>query len=423
VTLGRRRRLVLIIALGAALFAGCAALPNVGLLDPVKDGDTRLYEDYADAVLDGDVPYRDFFVVYPPGALPVFVVPALAGDDYELAFKLLAILLGAAMVALVVWLLDSLGAPPTRQVAAAAVVGLSPAALGMPLIANYDLWPALLTTAGLAGVIVGRERLGLAALGAAATVKVYPAALLPLAFLYVRRRAGARAAWVGVAAFVVAVAAIVLPFAIASPGGVRYSFSVAAQRGLQLESLASSALLAADQLGLYGAHVEHYLDSQNVAGGPLPGHLARLSPFLQAGAVLLVVALFARARPRPETLLLASAATVAGVVAFGKVLSPQFLIWLVPLFALLVSRRTVPALALFAAALVLTQLWWPTRILELLALGDVVWLVVARNVLLVALFVLLVFMLRRGGDDADLAARRPGSLPRASDDGARPAAG
>jgi Glycosyltransferase family 87 len=424
VTLGRRGRLALTIALGAALFAGCAALPNVGLFDSAKDGDTGLYEDYADAVLAGEVPYRDFFVVYPPGALPVFVAPALVGGNYELAFKLLAILLGVTTVALVVWLLDRLGLPPARQIAAAALVGLSPVALGMPVIANYDLWPALLTTAALAGVVAGRERLGLAALGVAATAKVYPAALLPLLFLYVRRRTGARAAWLGVAAFAVAIAAIVLPFALASPGGVRYSFSVAAQRGLQLESLPSSVLLAADQVGLWEeAHVEHYLDSQNVAGGPLPGHLARLSPILQAAAVLLVLVLFARLRPRAETLLLASAATVTGVVAFGKVLSPQFLIWLVPLFALLVSRRTLAAVALFAAALVLTQLWWPTRFLELLELGDVVWLVVVRNVLLVALFALLVVMLRRGGEDAVLTARRPGAFARTRDDGARPAAG
>ena len=396
----RRWRLALTVALGAALFAGSSALPNVGLLDPVKDGDTGLYENYGTAVLDGKVPYRDFFVVYPPGALPVFVAPALGGPgDYELRFKLLAIVLGAATVALVVRLLDSLGAPPARQVAAAALVGLAPLALGMPLIANYDLWPALLTTAALAATIAGRERLGFAALGAAATAKVYPAALVPLAFLYVRRRAGARAAWIGLGAFVATVAAIVAPFVVASPGGVRYSFSVAAERGLQLESLGSSLLLVADQLGLYDAHVEHYLDSQNVVGGPLPGRLAAAAALLQAGAVLVVLALFARRRPRAETLLLAAAAAVAGVVAFGKVLSPQFLIWLVPLVALLVGRRALPVVLVFATTLVVTQLWWPTRILELLALGDVVWLVVARNVLLAALFVLLTLMLRRRARD------------------------
>ena len=40
--------------------------------------DTPVYESYGDAMERGQVPYRDFAVEYPPGALPVFVVPALA---------------------------------------------------------------------------------------------------------------------------------------------------------------------------------------------------------------------------------------------------------------------------------------------------------------------------------------------------------
>jgi hypothetical protein len=396
VTNGRRRRLVLTVTLGAALFVACSALPNAGLFDPVKDGDTDLYADYGSAMRDGEVPYRDFFVVYPPGALPLFVLPAISGrDDYAIRFKLLQIVLAVATIILIVAVLERLGASPARQLAAAALVGVAPAALGVPLIANYDLWPAFLTATALTALVFGHARLGFAALGAASTAKVYPAALLPIAFLYVHRRAGARVAWLGVAAFVLTLVAIVVPFALASPGGLRYSLSIAAERGLQLESLGSSLLLAADQLGLYDARVEHYLDSQNVAGGSLPDHLARVAPLLQAVAVAVVVALFSRAAPRADTMILAVAATLAGVVAFGKVLSPQFLIWLLPVLALLVSRSALPALALFGASLVVTQLWWPTRFLDLLALGDVVWLVLVRNLLLVALFVLLTLTLSR----------------------------
>src|SRR5262249_26753908 len=39
--------------------------------------DTPLYERYGDKMLEGQVPYRDFTVEYPPAALPVFVAPSV----------------------------------------------------------------------------------------------------------------------------------------------------------------------------------------------------------------------------------------------------------------------------------------------------------------------------------------------------------
>lgn len=56
----------------------------------------------------------------------------------------------------------------------------------------------------------------------------------------------------------------------------------------------------------------------------------------------------------------------------------------------LVSRGVrLPALALLGTSLVLTQLYFPTRYLEVAQLGAIDWLVVARNLTVVALFVVL----------------------------------
>jgi hypothetical protein len=82
---------------------------------------------------------------------------------------------------------------------------------------------------------------------------------------------------------------------------------------------------------------------------------------------------------------------VAAFVAFGKVLSPQFLIWLLPLVPLVRGRRGLTASAVLALALVLTQLWFPYRYWRLALQQDAIasWLVFARDLVLVALVFVL----------------------------------
>jgi glycerate-2-kinase len=66
-------------------------------------------------MLDGRVPYRDFPVEYPPGALPVFALPAVVTPHggyaaYAVAFQWLMALCGAALAAAVALVLVSGGA-------------------------------------------------------------------------------------------------------------------------------------------------------------------------------------------------------------------------------------------------------------------------------------------------------------------------
>ena len=78
-------------------------------------------------------------------------------------------------------------------------------------------------------------------------------------------------------------------------------------------------------------------------------------------------------------------------MAFGKVLSPQFLIWLIPVVPLVAGRRGLTASLLLAAALVVTQLWFPYRYWDLaLHFGALEsWLVLSGTCVLVALFACL----------------------------------
>ena len=56
--------------LATPLLLGALAVPSGGLFRGAKFRDLHLYRQYGDALLDGRIPYRDFFVEYPPGAIP-----------------------------------------------------------------------------------------------------------------------------------------------------------------------------------------------------------------------------------------------------------------------------------------------------------------------------------------------------------------
>jgi len=360
--------------------------------------DTPTYERYGSAMDDGRVPYRDFAVEYPPGALPVFVLPALGSpgsNTYRVRFEALMAFLGEAAIGFLALALVGLGAGPRRLLAALIFVALAPLALGPVILSRFDLWPAALTAAALAALVNGRLRVGHLALGAAVAAKLYPAVLAPLAVAYVWRRKGRREALVCVGLLAGLVALVFLPFVALAPGGVWSSLSNQASRPLQIESLGSGLLLVAHHVFGTGVTMDTSHGSQNLAGSG-PDVLAAAQTILQAAALLAVWILFARGPATRERLVQASAAALVAFVAFGKVLSPQFLLWLIPVVPLVRGRRGVAASVLLAAALVLTQLWFPYRYWKLALEFDAFpsWLVLLRDLVLVGLFAVLISPLR-----------------------------
>jgi glycosyl transferase family 87 len=384
---------VALVALG--MFLASWALLHVGFYERDQVRDTPLYQEYGDRITNGDVPYRDFRIEYPPGALPTFAVPSLLAeegdeDEFRRAFETLMWISGAVCVLAVMLTLLRLNASPARLATATGFVALAPLALGSVFLSRYDLWPAALTAVALAAIVSGRERVGLGVLGLGAATKVYPALIAPLALAYLWRRRGRRDALVGAAVFAALVAASILPFVLLSPDGVWTAFTRQASRGLQIESLGAAVLLAAHHVGGLGIEMRSSAGSQNLVG-TAPDVLAAAHTLVQGAAVLGVWVAFARGPADRESLLRASALVVCAFVALGKVASPQFLIWLIPLVPLVRGRRGLAASALLAVALVLTQLWFPYRYWEL-ALGfdePASWLVLARDLVLLGLLAVL----------------------------------
>jgi Glycosyltransferase family 87 len=396
-------------ALGASVFLFAFGVLHYGFYVRDSLADTPIYAGYGHAMLAGSVPYRDFSVEYPPGALPVFVLPAVVTPgggyaSYVAAFEWLMALCGAALAAAVAFVLVRRRASRRRLVAALALVGLAPLALGPVVVSRFDLWPAALTAAALAALVGGRYRLALGVLGVAVAAKFYPAVLVGPALVYVWRRAGRREAFVAGSVLVAVVGALFLPFLVLAPHGLEASITGQASRPLQIESLGAGLLMAIHHLHGLEVAVQSSHGSQNLAGSTADA-LALVQGLLQPAAIVLVWLWFARGPASAERLLRAGAAAVVVFVALGKVLSPQFLVWLLPLVPLVRGRRGLAAGGLLAVALVLTQLWFPYRYFRLTQDLDPVAssLVLARDLVLIGLLAVLVWPpIRRRHEAADL---------------------
>jgi len=377
------------------LFLACCSLPWVGLWNPNGVADTGLYSLYGIRMAHGLVPYRDFFIEFPPGALPALVLPALPGSHFVVWFKIFEALCGAGTIVCLATILTRLRVSSRSAYVALGVAAVAPAALGPITLNSFDYWPALLMAAAVAALVADRQTTGFALLGVATAAKLFPAGLLAVALLYALRRHGRDIVRPALLAYVAAAAVVFAPFAILGAGGLRFSLRTQITRGLQLESLGASFLAAAHHLGAYQAHYSPNLAYAQFAGRLASG-IATGSTIVMLAAIVLVAWLYHRTAGETADFVNATAATLVAIVAFAKVLSPQYLLWLIALVAAAsVRQKTVAPLLLLILGL--TQIWVPERFRELQALGWVTWVLLARNLLLVALFALLAVDLRARG--------------------------
>jgi Glycosyltransferase family 87 len=360
------------------------------------------YHERATLIRAGQVPYRAFPFEYPPAALAVMLLPAYLPWSYTASFAVLMWLCGVGCIAAAAWSLRTAGADATRTWAALLAIGVSPLVLGSLFDTRYDLWPTLLAIAAVAAAARERPVLSGGLLGLGFAAKLWPAVLLPLVAVHLWRRRGREAGLATAGAFVVVAAACFLPFAVLAPSGLHAMFSDQLNRPLQVESLGAAVLMAAEHLGLRRLQTVNSHGAQALSGRGA-GLAADLSTVLEIVAVVAVWWLYAaRRRTDAEGLLLAAAAVVTALVAFDKVLSPQYLIWLVPFVFLVRGGRGVLVGALLLLGLGLTQAWFPWHYWRL-ALDHASpwsWYLLARDAALVAVAMLLLVELSRGRDSA-----------------------
>jgi hypothetical protein len=392
-----RARLLVTAAAVAVFVVLCASLGDVWR-GSAAISDVPVYQRYGDAIEDGAVPYRDIRVEYPPGALPAFVLPALTGGGevgYARAFAVLMCACGVAAIVLAAIALGQLGAGASRTAGALAVPAAAPVLLGPLLLTRFDLLPAALTVGALAAALAGRDRLGGGVLGAAIAVKLYPLVLVPLLAAWTWRRRGRREAAIALGLGAAVVVAAYLPFLLVAPDGVASSVWRQVSRPLQIESAGAAVLLALHHVAGMPLGWESSHGSQNLTGSVAVA-AAAVTAIVQVAVLVLLWARFARRPADGARLVRYAAAALVAFVALGKVLSPQFLVWLLPVVPLVAPPAGAVAAALLVAACLTTRGWFPGRYWDLVYDFDAraSWLVVGRDLLLGALLALLLVPLR-----------------------------
>ena len=389
------RAAVAIAASGVAILLACSLPPPSRLLSRPDPGDVEVYFNYAERTFDGQVPYRDFYLEYPPGALPVLLAAGPADRGYDDRFRILMLAVGVATVILLARALFLAGANAAELAAGVLLLATLPLTLNPGLVfERYDLWPAALVLLAVIALLRGSRMLGLAALGVGAAAKVYPLALVPIVLLSRRGRTHVVRDLAVVAA---AGLALVLPFALIAPRGIGHVGKLLVERPLHVESLGASVLLAAHRLGLYEPTIYFSIGQSWDLAGPAASAVAAIGSLAQVVALVAVWFFFARGPRGPRELLLAVAAAVVAVVTFGKIFSPQFLVWVVAAVPLALGRVMPFVLALTVTAILLTHYVYEYGYYELLDAERVSWVMVARNLAMVALFLSLVYELAARG--------------------------
>ncbi|MET8826662.1 glycosyltransferase family 87 protein [Streptomyces sp. NPDC004610] len=330
-----------------------------------------IYQGWYEVLRTGTFPLDDVTWQYPPAAaLPILSPALLPFLEYAQAFFVLAF--AADLVVTLLLLTSAAGRGRSLRGAWVWVVGVP--LLGPTVYARYDV---MVTAVAVGALLAGARypRLMGALAGFGAMLKVWPALVL---LGVVRRRAWGAAL---VAAGVVAAVSW-----LAMPGAFAF-LTFQRDRGTEVESLGSLVFHVARHFGWEGQVLLNY------------GSVEFLGPYVEVvSAAALVLSglafgwlLLWRLRAARFEAWTAADAAFVGVLMFtvtSRVISPQYMVWLVGTAAVCLgfraSRMRVPVVLVLLACLatVLEFPLWFSHVVASDALG--VTLLVVRNGLLVA---------------------------------------
>ncbi|MET9787919.1 glycosyltransferase 87 family protein [Streptomyces canus] len=359
-TWGVTRLLLLLFVFKVYVFPGPDVTSDVSVI----------YQGWYDVLRTGTFPQSDVTWQYPPAAALAILSPALLPFlEYTQAFFLMAF---AADLAALLLLLYA-GLRPGRRLRGAWVWVAGVPLLGPTVYSRYDV---MVTAVAVAAVLAAARhpKVAGALVGFGALLKVWPALIL----VGIRRRS----VWASAAATVVVVAGL---FSVAMPGAFAF-LTFQRERGTEVESLGSLVFHIARHHGWQGSVLLNYGSVEFLGPWVTLVSTAALALTGMAFGLLLVWRL---AATRFEAHTAADAALVA-VLMFtttSRVISPQYMVWLIGLAAACLcfraSRMGVPAVLVLMACFV-TVLEFPIWFADVVgSTPRGIVLLVARNGLLV----------------------------------------
>jgi uncharacterized membrane protein len=302
--------------------------------------------------------------------------------SYKLGFGLIQLAFALLLMAMCVLAARRTGGDERR---AAFGLVIAPLLAGSLMRGYFDVAPIALTMAALVAILYRRVKLGFALLGLAVMTKGFPLVVAPIALAWLLGRGQRRQALEGLATLALVagvLGAVVLAF---SPGGAWYAIHYQTARPLEVESTPASMLYVWDWLFGQRGRTFGSFGSINL------GHAGTGFVTVLCGVLLIasIAALTYRAarENQPRALVLASVAAVAAFAAFGKVFSPQYVVWLFPLIALGAAWGEWWIAGAAAVATVLTKVEFPGLFSDLVARRSGTVLVVTERNLAVVLIV------------------------------------
>lgn len=387
---------LLLLAIGPWLLSG-RSIEEFGNVD-------HLYHSVATRMARGMVPYRDFELEYPVGCLPQLFLPILAGTSvraYRLAYIAEMLVINALLLLALTWHVDRReGRLEARRRLIWYLVSFL--FIGRLIISRIDVVPALLMYLAALSWAARKPILwgSLAALGG--LVKVVPAlVVLPALLGELARPRSTRL--VGTITFAVCSAVGVSLWYLLGHSGMVSAIRYHTERVLEIESVYAGLLMLVGRMGGEPFGVQWGHGSHEVVSSLSPAILGA-SRYIQLA--LLGISLIPLVRSGIDRCLQCCGALTLAFIVTAPVLSPQYLVWVLPLILSVGGSLGRCVRPLYVLTCALTFLIYPALFYRSLIPPRLpgILLLNARNLLLVGLWLLMCFGItgteggeRRGG--------------------------